>query len=107
MTEPLDITPEIGAKDIAPRAAMLRQSLLLAASVAMLDIDENEKAALEKIRQEAGEKRAKIKKQTQELFSSSDMKVVRRFWNTKTDDMFMHFLGDRTKVGNFGSEGNQ
>jgi hypothetical protein len=102
----LDIKTEIGTQEIAPKAAQLRNALLIAASVALLDIEENEKAALEKIRQEAGEKRGKVKKQTQEMLASSDMKLVRRFWNTKGDDMFMHFLGDRTKVGGFGSEGN-
>lgn len=104
--EKLEIKPEFGAAEVATKAAELRETLLLAASVALLDIDENEKAALEKIRQEAGEKRGKIRKQTQEILSSSDMKVVRRFWHTKSEDMFMHFLGDRTKVGGFGSEGN-
>lgn len=99
-----EITTEIGAADIAPKADMLREKLLLAASVALLDIEENEKRALEKIRQEAGEKRGKIKKQTQDILASTDIYVVRKFWNTKQDDMFMHFLGDRTKVGSFGSE---
>jgi hypothetical protein len=102
--EKLDIQSEVGAQEIAPKAQALRQALLIAASVALLDIEENEKAALEKIRQEAGEKRGKIKKQTQEILSSTDMKVIRRFWNVKSEDMFMHFLGDRTKVGGFGSD---
>jgi hypothetical protein len=52
-----EIKPEFGAQEVAPKAAKLRESLLIAASVALLDIEENEKAALEKIRQEAGEGR--------------------------------------------------
>lgn len=53
--------------------------------------------------QEAGEKRGKIKKQLSEMLVSSDMRLVRKFWHSKHEDMFMHFLGDRTKVGNIGS----
>jgi dsDNA-specific endonuclease/ATPase MutS2 len=101
-----EVSAENGTEHIAPKAADLRKSLALAASVALLDIDENERAALDKIRQEAGEKRGKIRKQLQEMMASSDMKVVRKFWNTRNEDMFMHFLGDRTRVGGFGSEGN-
>ena len=98
-----EINIEIGANEIEPKARELRLQLKIAASVALLDIEENEKQALEKIRQEAGEKRGKIKKKIQEIYQSSDMRVVRRFWNTKNDEMFMHFIGDQTKIGNFGS----
>lgn len=99
-----NITAEFGAAEVAPKAEKLRDALILAAQVAMLDIEENEKQALEKIRQEAGEKRGKIKKKVQDMLQSSDMKVMRRFWSVKQEDMFMHFIGDQTKVGNFGSE---
>lgn len=100
----LEATLEAGKEDVFPKAGALRQAMCIAASVALLDIEENEKQALEKIRQEAGEKRGKIKKKMQEILQSSDMRVVRRFWNVKADDMFLHFVGEQTKVGGVGSE---
>lgn len=104
--EKQEINIEAGVAEIAPKAVMLREKLTVAAAVALLDIDENEKLALEKIRQEAGQKRGTIKKKLQEITASSDIRIIRRLWNTKQDDMFMHFLGDQTRVGGFGSETN-
>ena len=34
-------------------------------------------------------------------WSSEPLEI--RFWNPKNDEMFMHFIGDQTKIGNFGS----
>jgi len=104
MDEIKEITAEIGATLVRPKAEILRIRMEEAASVALLDIEENEKQALEAIKREAGEKRGKIKKVLSDMKSSSDMRLVRKFWHSKQEDMFLHFLGDRTKVGNFGSE---
>jgi len=98
---------ETGEALVAPRAERLRVQVYEAACVALLDIDDNERAALEKVKKEAGEKRGKIKKKLGEILSSSDVKVVRRFWDVRSDDMLTHFLGDQTKVGGFGSEDNK
>lgn len=102
MTE-LDTTA--AREDLAPKAERLRERMRLAASVALLDIEENEKQALEAIKRESGEKRGKIKKALDEAIAMTDMKIIRKFWHTDESKLFLHFVGDRTKVGNFGSAG--
>lgn len=94
-----NISAAFGAEHVAPRAAHLRDELIKAASVGLLDIDENEKVALEKIKAEAGEKRGKIKKAVADMEAMSDMALVRKFWAARDDNLFLHFVGDRTKVG--------
>ena len=95
----VELTAEFGAEQVAPRAAQLREEMAAAASVALLDIDENEKQALEKIRAEAAEKRAKIKRAIADMHGASDMRLVRKFWRDRNEDLFLYFIGDRTKVG--------
>ena len=92
-----------GQEEIREKAARLRVEMYKAASVALVAIEENEKAALEKIKQEAGERRGKIKKQIQDIDASSDMKIISKLWHTKHEELFLHFIGDGTRVGGFGA----
>lgn len=96
----LDTTEAIAA--IVPMAGRIRAQMRLAASVAILDIDENEKQAIEAIRKESGEKRGKIRKKLEEALAANDFKTIRKWPHLDNPDNFGYFLGDQTKVGNFG-----
>ena len=91
--------PTRGADFIAPRRDELLTELRNAADVALLAIDQNEAEAIKRIREEAGQKRGKIQKTIKDMDEMEPMRLIRKFWHEKRDVMWLHFLGDQTKVG--------
>lgn len=92
--------PKRGAEFVAPKRAELIEALKVAADVAITAIEENEREAIKRIKEEAGQKRAKVNKAIAEIEGMEPMKLIRKFWSVDRASIWGHFLGDQTKVGN-------
>ena len=91
--------PAKGAEFVAQRRDELLYELRNAADVALAAIDENEKEAIAKIKEEAGKKRAKINSTIGDIEKMPTFKMIAKFWHSDREKMWMHFLGDQTKIG--------
>lgn len=91
--------PARGEQYVAPKAAELITEMQNAADVALAVIDANEREAIKRIKEEAGQKRAKVTKAVSDMQAMEPMRLVRKFWHTERSTIWQHFLGDQTKVG--------
>jgi len=91
--------PTRGAEFVEPRRVEVLDWLRMAADIAMLALDEEEAAALAKIRQTAAQRRAKITKEVSDAAAMPPMRLVRKFWSADTSTFWQHFLGDHIKLG--------
>lgn len=91
-----------GNKLAAEKGQWILPELTAAAGLAFADIDTNAAAAIAKIKQEATDKKVKIAKTLADARAMSPVKLVRKYWHEDRNTMFLHFLGDRTKVGDQG-----
>lgn len=91
--------PKRGEAFVAPRRDELIEEMHTAADVAMAAIDANYQEALRRLAEEAGNKRAKVRRTVTDMEEMEPMRLVRKFWHADRAVMWQHFLGDQTSVG--------
>jgi len=88
-------TPELVKEDLEQEAGKIREAVCYAVYSALMDLEINETAALEKIKKQAENKRKKLKDKIQEFENMADIRIVSKYWDGVHA---RYFIGDMTKI---------
>lgn len=81
-------------------AIMLLFSILVSIQLTDILIEPlREAVAIEQIKTQAGAKRAKINKLLSEMEQRPPIWLIRKFWHADRARLWLHFIGEATKIG--------
>lgn len=93
--------PVNGLEHVKPRHEEIIERLKTAGDVAVAAIDGNEREAIKRIKDEAGQKRAAVARKVNDVIAMEPMRAVRKYFGVDPDTIWRAFLDSgETKVNN-------